>query len=74
MIEITKKKLTGNILFQYSTITRADIAKLQARYEVLLGLLRPNAVGLVDAFDIRDEVMFCFVHLFVLVDKSAKFF
>ncbi|XP_050555120.1 probable peroxisomal acyl-coenzyme A oxidase 1 [Spodoptera frugiperda] len=46
----------GDLLL-YSTITRADIAKLQARYEVLLGLLRPNAVGLVDAFDIRDEIL-----------------
>ncbi|XP_022821682.1 probable peroxisomal acyl-coenzyme A oxidase 1 [Spodoptera litura] len=46
----------GDLLL-YSTITRADIAKLQARYEVLLGLLRPNAVGLVDAFDIKDEIL-----------------
>ncbi|KAF9423219.1 hypothetical protein HW555_001288 [Spodoptera exigua] len=46
----------GDLLL-YSTITGADIAKLQARYEVLLGLLRPNAVGLVDAFDIRDEIL-----------------
>nr|AII21963.1 acyl-CoA oxidase 2 [Sesamia inferens] len=44
-------------LLMYSTITRDDIAKLQARYEELLALLRPNAVGIVDAFDIRDEIL-----------------
>ena len=45
-------------MFQYSTITRDDIARLQARYEELLALIRPNAVGIVDAFDVRDEVTF----------------
>nr|XP_049692605.1 probable peroxisomal acyl-coenzyme A oxidase 1 [Helicoverpa armigera]XP_049692606.1 probable peroxisomal acyl-coenzyme A oxidase 1 [Helicoverpa armigera]XP_049692608.1 probable peroxisomal acyl-coenzyme A oxidase 1 [Helicoverpa armigera]XP_049692609.1 probable peroxisomal acyl-coenzyme A oxidase 1 [Helicoverpa armigera] len=44
-------------LLMYSTITREDIAKLQVRYEELLALLRPNAVGIVDAFDIRDEIL-----------------
>lgn len=44
-------------LFMYSTITRDDIAKLQVRYEELLALIRPNAVGLVDAFDVRDEIL-----------------
>lgn len=41
----------------YSTISNEDINKLQSRYEELLALLRPNAVGLVDAFDIRDEIL-----------------
>ncbi|CAH0592211.1 unnamed protein product [Chrysodeixis includens] len=41
----------------YSTITNGDIQKLQTRYEELLSLIRPNAVGLVDAFDIRDEIL-----------------
>lgn len=44
-------------LFMYSTISNEDINKLQSRYEELLALLRPNAVGLVDAFDIRDEIL-----------------
>lgn len=29
---------------------------LQQRYEELLGLIRPNAVGLVDGFDLADKV------------------
>ncbi|XP_059058434.1 probable peroxisomal acyl-coenzyme A oxidase 1 [Achroia grisella] len=46
----------GDILL-YSTISKNDIAVLTNRYEELLGLLRPNAVGLVDGYDIRDEVL-----------------
>ncbi|XP_052738749.1 probable peroxisomal acyl-coenzyme A oxidase 1 isoform X2 [Bicyclus anynana] len=46
----------GDLLL-YSTISRNDIEALQSRYEELLALIRPNAVGLVDAFDIRDEVL-----------------
>lgn len=42
--------------FQYSTLSRDDIEILQERYDELLASLRPNAVGLVDSFDIRDEV------------------
>ncbi|KAL0851510.1 hypothetical protein ABMA28_007301 [Loxostege sticticalis] len=46
----------GDLLL-YSNITKEDIAKLKGKYEELLTLIRPNAVGLVDAFDIRDEVL-----------------
>ncbi|CAH2262988.1 jg18691 [Pararge aegeria aegeria] len=46
----------GDLLL-YSTISRNDIELLQSRYGELLALIRPNAVGLVDAFDIRDEVL-----------------
>lgn len=42
--------------FQYSTISENDIDSLQRQYEELLAKIRPNAVGLVDAFDLRDEV------------------
>lgn len=31
--------------------------QLQARYTSLLGAIRPNAVNLVDSFDIRDEII-----------------
>ncbi|XP_034836907.1 acyl-coenzyme A oxidase 1-like [Maniola hyperantus] len=46
----------GDLLL-YSTISRNNINTLQERYEELLALIRPNAVGLVDAFDIRDEIL-----------------
>ncbi|KAG6460354.1 hypothetical protein O3G_MSEX011930 [Manduca sexta] len=42
---------------EYSSISGSDISQLQTRYEELLALIRPNAVGLVDAFDIRDEIL-----------------
>ncbi|XP_049873387.1 probable peroxisomal acyl-coenzyme A oxidase 1 isoform X2 [Pectinophora gossypiella] len=47
---------SGDLLV-YSTISKNDIAVLQQRYEELLALIRPNAVSLVDAFDIRDEIL-----------------
>lgn len=46
----------GDLLL-YSTISKTDIAILQERYEQLLALIRPNALGLVDGFDIHDEVL-----------------
>lgn len=42
--------------FQFSSLSEEDIIGLQQRYEALLAKIRPNAVGLVDAFDLRDEV------------------
>ncbi|KAJ2940649.1 hypothetical protein O0L34_g14756 [Tuta absoluta] len=47
---------TGDLLL-YTTISKSDTAVIQAKYEELLGLIRPNAVGLVDGFDIRDEIL-----------------
>ncbi|XP_049873576.1 probable peroxisomal acyl-coenzyme A oxidase 1 isoform X1 [Pectinophora gossypiella] len=47
---------TGDLL-RYSTLSEEDIVNLQHKYEGLLAQIRPNAVGLVDAFDIRDEVL-----------------
>ncbi|CAG4986330.1 unnamed protein product [Parnassius apollo] len=44
-------------LLRYSTISEKDLNRLQDRYEELLALIRPNAVGLVDAFDFRDEIL-----------------
>ncbi|XP_047527572.1 probable peroxisomal acyl-coenzyme A oxidase 1 [Vanessa atalanta] len=44
-------------LMQYTLVTSEDVESLQAWYEDTLRKLRPNAVGLVDAFDIRDEVL-----------------
>ncbi|XP_037968379.2 probable peroxisomal acyl-coenzyme A oxidase 1 [Plutella xylostella] len=47
---------TGDLMM-YSTISGKDVIELQQRYEELLSLLRPNAVGLVEAFDFRDEIL-----------------
>ncbi|CAH2989665.1 unnamed protein product [Chilo suppressalis] len=47
---------TGDLL-RFTTISESDLVNLQERYEELLRKIRPNAVGLVDAFDLRDETL-----------------
>ncbi|KAM3960886.1 acyl-coenzyme A oxidase 1-like [Aphomia sociella] len=47
---------TGDLLV-YSTISKNDLSWQQQRYEELLAAIRPNAVGLVDGFDVRDEIL-----------------
>ncbi|XP_045771127.1 probable peroxisomal acyl-coenzyme A oxidase 1 isoform X1 [Maniola jurtina] len=47
---------TGDLL-KYASVSKKDLDELQRRYEELLAELRPNAVGLVDAFDLRDEIL-----------------
>ncbi|GBP29033.1 Probable peroxisomal acyl-coenzyme A oxidase 1 [Eumeta japonica] len=42
---------------EYTTISKQDIELLNHRYEELLTKIRPNAVGLVDAFDFSDDVL-----------------
>ncbi|XP_076631594.1 acyl-coenzyme A oxidase 1 [Colletes latitarsis] len=42
---------------QFSSLSNEDVPALQARLEELLALIRPNAVGIVDGFDIRDEIL-----------------
>ncbi|XP_047985323.1 probable peroxisomal acyl-coenzyme A oxidase 1 [Leguminivora glycinivorella] len=44
-------------LLRFTSISERDIEQLQSWYEELLLKLRVNAVGLVDAFDIRDEIL-----------------
>ncbi|KAG6460353.1 hypothetical protein O3G_MSEX011931 [Manduca sexta] len=44
-------------LLRYSAVSEEDVVALQQKYEELLALIRPDAVGLVDAFDIRDEIL-----------------
>ncbi|XP_022821685.1 probable peroxisomal acyl-coenzyme A oxidase 1 isoform X1 [Spodoptera litura] len=44
-------------LLEYTSISGADVVKLRSWYEELLRKIRPNAVGLVDAFDIIDELL-----------------
>ncbi|KAL4713952.1 hypothetical protein ACJJTC_015606 [Scirpophaga incertulas] len=44
-------------LLKYTPISQQGAEELQAKYERLLEVLRPNAVGLVDAFEIRDEMI-----------------
>ncbi|CAH2102902.1 unnamed protein product [Euphydryas editha] len=46
----------GDLLL-YTNLSEKDIRVLQKRYEDLLEKIRPNAVGLVDGFDFRDEVL-----------------
>ncbi|KAK0180414.1 hypothetical protein PV327_006058 [Microctonus hyperodae] len=42
---------------RFSCMKSNDVQIIQKRLEDLLELIRPNAVGLVDAFDIRDEIL-----------------
>ncbi|XP_068627036.1 acyl-coenzyme A oxidase 1-like isoform X2 [Battus philenor] len=51
----TLEKL-GDLLL-YTSITQKDVERLHLWYEETLTNLRPNAVGLVDAFDFRDEML-----------------
>ncbi|CAB3239676.1 unnamed protein product [Arctia plantaginis] len=46
----------GDLLL-FTSISERDVQQLQSTYEGLLGKIRPNAVGLVDAFDFRDEIL-----------------
>lgn len=43
--------------FQFTTITESDISRLQQKLEDSLAAMRPNAVGIVDSFDIPDMVL-----------------
>ncbi|XP_047519876.1 probable peroxisomal acyl-coenzyme A oxidase 1 [Pieris napi] len=44
-------------LLRFTSISERDIGQLQTWYENTMNKLRTNAVGLVDAFDIRDEIL-----------------
>ncbi|VVC95915.1 unnamed protein product [Leptidea sinapis] len=44
-------------LLRFTSISERDVEQLQSWYEDLLNKLRVNAVGLVDGFDIRDEIL-----------------
>ncbi|XP_045488456.1 probable peroxisomal acyl-coenzyme A oxidase 1 [Pieris rapae] len=44
-------------LLQYAPIAQSDIREMKSWYEDILVELRPNAVALVDAFDIRDGLL-----------------
>ncbi|KAG7310802.1 hypothetical protein JYU34_003629 [Plutella xylostella] len=46
----------GDLLL-YTSIAERDVQELQQQYEDLLQKIRPNTVGLVDAFDLRDEIL-----------------
>ncbi|KAL4713910.1 hypothetical protein ACJJTC_015564 [Scirpophaga incertulas] len=48
--------ISGDLLV-YSNISKDNLAILRERYEDLLAIIRPNAIGLVDAFDFRDEIL-----------------
>lgn len=45
------------ITFQFTSIKEEDIRALQTRLEDILARIRPNAVGVVDGFDIPDGVL-----------------
>ncbi|CAL1679780.1 unnamed protein product [Lasius platythorax] len=42
---------------RFSCLNNEDIPALQTRFEEMLAAIRPNAVGIVDGFDIRDEIL-----------------
>lgn len=42
---------------RFSSLKKEDVPSLQARLEQMLTEIRPNAVGIVDGFDIRDEIL-----------------
>ncbi|KAJ8688212.1 hypothetical protein QAD02_024007 [Eretmocerus hayati] len=42
---------------RFSCLTNEDVPSLQKRLEEMLAAVRPNAVGIVDGFDIRDEIL-----------------
>lgn len=44
-------------LVRFTNISESDILQLQQRLEGLLALIRPNAVGIVDGFDIPDSIL-----------------
>jgi len=52
----TALRYTGDLL-RYTNTLGKDIDVLQGWLEELLREIRPNAVGIVDSFDIRDEVL-----------------
>ncbi|CAH0694980.1 unnamed protein product [Spodoptera exigua] len=47
---------TGDLLL-YTSMSEKDIVDLQLAYEEQLQKIRPNAVGIVEAFDLRDELL-----------------
>ncbi|XP_018305714.1 probable peroxisomal acyl-coenzyme A oxidase 1 isoform X1 [Mycetomoellerius zeteki] len=42
---------------RFSCLNNEDVPALQARFEEMLAAIRPNAVGIVDGFNIRDEIL-----------------
>lgn len=44
-------------LMRFVSISQEDVSNLQERLENVLGRIRPNAVGMVDSFDLSDKVL-----------------
>lgn len=42
---------------QFAGITREQLSAFQSRYADLLTAIRPQALNIVDSFDIRDEIL-----------------
>lgn len=61
--EVSSKIKTFSHLFsfvylpQFTTIKESDIQQLQQKLEICLAKIRPNAVGIVDGFDIPDQIL-----------------
>lgn len=49
-------KISGDLL-RFTTMCDSDLVRLQQMYEASLVAIRPNAVGIVDAFDFPDFVL-----------------
>lgn len=45
------------LILQFIDLTDQDVTKLEVRLESCLKRLRPNAVALVDSFDLHDRVL-----------------
>lgn len=45
------------MFLQFSALKPADVPGLQLLQDSLLSAVRPNAVGLVDSFDINDQIL-----------------
>lgn len=52
----TCMKCLGDLL-RFTTITEKEVEHLQEKLEIVLAQIRPNAVGIVDGFDIPDGIL-----------------
>lgn len=57
IITVVKLKIIFCFFKQFGGLTETGVQQLQQRLETLLSQIRPNAVGIVDGFDIRDKIL-----------------
>lgn len=49
--------LISYLILQFSNLKSNDVSSIQSLLEECLENIRPNAVGLVDSFDMRDDIL-----------------